>query len=194
MKLSRDFYTGDDTIEIAKQLLGKVLCSKINGIYSSGVICETEAYLGANDKASHAHRNRFTERTKIMYAKGGVAYVYLCYGIHHLFNIVTGKVGDPQAILIRGIVPIEGIEIMLERRNQLKMKPKDYIGPGKVTQALGISKLQNGLSLTENQVWIEDKGIKVNSSSIKASARVGIDYAEEDALLPYRFQYFDWDF
>ncbi|MEQ8623972.1 MAG: DNA-3-methyladenine glycosylase [Vicingaceae bacterium] len=194
MKLSRDFYIQDDTLKIAQQLLGKILCTKIDGKYCSGVICETEAYLGANDKASHAHRNRFTERTKIMYAEGGVAYVYLCYGIHHLFNIVTGKSGDPQAVLVRAIVPIEGKEFMLERRNQQKLKPKDYIGPGKVSQALGLSKAQNGLSLTESQVWIEDREINVDSSKITASARIGIDYAEEDAELPYRFQYFDWDF
>ena len=194
MKLSTDFYTRDDTLAIARQLLGKTLCSSIDGEYCSGIICETEAYLGANDKASHAHRNRFTERTKIMYAGGGVAYVYLCYGIHHLFNVVSGKAGDPQAVLIRGIFPLEGKEVMLQRRNQVKIKLKDFIGPGKVSQALGITKLQNGLSLTENQIWIEDQGIKVESSKIISSPRIGIDYAEEDAALPYRFQYFDWNF
>jgi DNA-3-methyladenine glycosylase len=193
MKLPERFYTQNDTLKVAQQLLGKVLCSNIGGEYCNGIICETEAYLGATDKASHAYGNRLTKRTKIMFARGGVAYVYLCYGIHHLFNIVTGEINDPQAILIRAIVPLEGKEQLLKRRGKDSLKAVDFVGPGKVSQALGITMEQNGLSLQENKLWIEDQGIIIDSEKIITSPRVGIDYAEEDASLPYRFQYFKLD-
>ena len=193
MKLPEIFYTQNDTLKVAKQLLGKVLCSNINEEYCSWIICETEAYLGANDKASHAYGNRLTKRTKIMFSQGGLAYVYVCYGIHHLFNIVTGEINNPQAILVRAIVPLEGKEQLLKRRIKSSIKAVDFIGPGKVSQALGITKAQNGLSLLENKLWIEDQGITIDPEKIIASPRVGIDYAEEDASLPYRFQYFKLD-
>ena len=193
MKLPLDFYTQKDTLKVAKQLLGKVMCSNIGGEFCSGIISETEAYLGANDKASHAYQNRLTNRTKIMYAEGGVAYVYLCYGIHHLFNVVTGEINDPQAILIRAVVPLKGTKQLLKRRNKSKLKTLDFSGPGKVSQAFGITSSQNGLSLQENTLWIEDQGIAIDARKIITGPRVGIDYAEEDAFLPYRFQYLALD-
>src|SRR5688572_7863163 len=103
MKLKRDFYTREDVVLVAKELLGKVLCTKWNGKTTSGIITETEAYEGITDRASHAYRGRRTERTEIMYSEGGTAYVYLCYGMHHLFNVVTNKKDIPHAVLIRAV-------------------------------------------------------------------------------------------
>ncbi len=152
------------------------------------MIVETEAYKGISDKASHAYNGRFTERTQIMYKEGGAAYIYLCYGIHHLFNVVTNVEGTPHAVLIRAIEPIEGIDTMLKRR---KKKQLDYTltsGPGSLSEALGIHYSHSGISLYENKIWIADEGIKINRNNIIASPRVGVAYAKEDALLPYRFR------
>jgi DNA-3-methyladenine glycosylase len=184
-KLTNDFYRREDVVQLSRELLGKVLVTNIDGKRTAGVITETEAYKGPEDKACHAHLNRFTKRTKVMFAAGNVAYVYLCYGIHHLFNIVTGKAGDPHAILIRAIEPIEGVEIMLERRNMEKISKRLTSGPGTLSKALGISKTHYGLSLLEDTIWIEDRNIEVEA--IVETTRIGIDYAEEHALLPWRF-------
>lgn len=189
MKLKSTFYTQHDVVSVSKQLLGKVLCTQIAGEYTSGIICETEAYAGVNDKASHAYGGRRTQRTETMYARGGVAYVYLCYGIHYLFNVVTNEEEIPHAVLIRGIQPLEGIDTMLKRRNKTKLTKDICIGPGKLSQSLGISKAQNAIDLLENEIWIEDRKIEVDADLIKTSKRIGIDYAEADALLPYRFEY-----
>lgn len=184
-KVSNSFYRQNDVVELSKQLLGKVLVTNINGQKTAGVITETEAYRGPEDKACHAHLNRFTKRTKVMFAKGGVAYVYLCYGIHHLFNVVTGDEGLPHAILIRAVEPLEGVEVMLERRNMTKIQPRLTSGPGCLSKALAIDKSHYGLNLESDVIWIEDRNIVVNE--IIATTRIGIDYAEEDALLPWRF-------
>lgn len=187
MKLQKDFYLRNNVVEISKELLGKYLFTKIDGKITSGIITETEAYAGAIDKASHAYNNRRTPRTEIMFAEGGTSYVYLCYGIHHLFNVVTNQKDIPHAILIRAIKPVDGIKTILERRNSEKLHSKISAGPGTVSQALGIKTLHTGLNLMESKIWIEDKGITINKKDITAGPRIGVDYAEEDAKLPYRF-------
>ena len=151
------------------------------------MIVETEAYVGINDKASHAYNNKKTNRTEVMYEKGGVCYVYLCYGIHYLINIVTGEKNIPHAILIRAIEPKDGIDIMLQRRSLKKTSFNITNGPGKLSQALAINKILNGKSLNSNKIWIEDLKINIDEKDILSSPRIGVDYAKEDAKLPYRF-------
>ena len=198
MKLEKDFYLSEDVVKISKDLLGKYLFTKIDGKLTAGIIAETEAYAGEIDKASHAYNNRRTKRTEIMFGEGGVSYVYLCYGIHHLFNVVTNYKNAPHAVLVRAIKPVEGIKIILERRNVIpegiisefvKKDKKNKIagGPGTVSQALGIKTEHSGLDLTGNKIWIEDKGIKISQKDIISGPRIGVDYAGEDAKLPYRF-------
>jgi DNA-3-methyladenine glycosylase len=155
---------------------------------TAGIITETEAYNGIIDKASHAYGNRRTNRTEIMYRSGGCAYVYLCYGVHSLFNVVTNKEDLPHAVLIRAIQPLHGIEIMELRRGKLRSTKAFTGGPGTVSQALGIHYSASGLSLMESKIWIEDQQIKIQKSNIIAGPRIGVDYAGEDALLPYRFR------
>lgn len=186
--LSKAFYSGDDIVAISRALLGKVLCSNIDGETTKAIITETEAYAGVDDKASHAYRGRRTKRTEIMYAQGGTAYVYLCYGIHHLFNVVTNKVDVPHAVLIRAGVPLEGVEHMLERRVRNKVDQKLLTGPGSLSKALGITTNLSGTSLTGRIIWIEDHNLVADDASIQTGPRIGIDYAEEDAARPYRFR------
>ena len=152
---------------------------------SMGMIVETEAYNGRTDKACHAHNNRFTNRTKIMYEAGGVAYVYLCYGIHHLFNIVTNEHGLADAVLIRAVEPVAGVDLMVQRRNMAAGKVALTSGPGSMSKALGIEKAHYGASLMGDTIWLEDG--QSNDFSIAARKRIGIDYAEEDKDLPWRF-------
>ena len=148
---------------------------------------ETEAYNGIIDRASHAYGDRRTPRTEIMYRKGGTAYIYLCYGIHSLFNVVTNVENVPHAVLIRSILPIAGEKIILKRRNATHVLPGLFRGPGKVTVALGIHHSQTGTSLLGNKIWIEDQGIRISNSDIAVTPRIGVEYAGKDALLPYRF-------
>lgn len=152
------------------------------------MIVETEAYAGITDKASHAYGNRKTARTEVMFREGGIAYIYLCYGIHHLFNVVTNIEGVPHAALIRGIEPLEGIEYMLERRNKIKIDYSLGNGPGSLSKSMGIHSGLSGLSLSENTIWIEDRNTPISAENILSSPRVGVGYAQEDALLPYRFR------
>ena len=187
MKLDISFYQRTDVVEIAQNLIGKVIVTNINGDISEGIITETEAYAGINDKASHAYGDRNTARTKTMYLGGGVAYVYLCYGIHHLFNVVTNIDGIPQAVLIRGIKPLAGIEHMLVRRKKKGIDKTFSSGPGTCSQAMGIRTTHDQSDLTGPNIYIEDRGILVPKQDIQIGPRIGIDYAEEDALLPYRF-------
>ncbi len=161
--------------------------TNVNGGISGGYIVETEAYNGIIDRASHAFGNRLTNRTKTMYEAGGVAYVYLCYGIHEMFNIVTSVANEPHAVLIRAIHPTEGIDLMLERRNMPSVKNNLTAGPGSVAKALGISRKMNNLSLQGNEIWVEDRGLTFAQEQVAAVPRVGVAYAKEDALLPYRF-------
>ncbi|HET8859204.1 DNA-3-methyladenine glycosylase [Marivirga sp.] len=185
-RLDYTFFENTDVVELAKMLLGKVICTNINGIYCEAMITETEAYAGRNDKACHAHMGRFTNRTSMMYEQGGKAYVYLCYGIHHLFNIVSNKKGQADAVLIRSVEPVSGLKYMMERRNVTKVSPQVFAGPGKISQALGISKKYNSEDLVvSEELFVVDHEIQIND--IVSTTRIGIDYAEEDALLPWRF-------
>jgi len=167
--------------------LGKYLFTCIDGELTGGYIVETEAYNGVIDRASHAFGNRLTPRTKTMFEHGGIAYVYLCYGIHEMFNVVTSVEGQPHAVLIRAINPTDGIDIMQYRRNMEKLKPTITSGPGSVAKALGISRQINAISLQSDILWIEDRGLTFADADIAAVPRVGVDYAGTDALLPYRF-------
>jgi DNA-3-methyladenine glycosylase len=192
--LPRSFYTRTDVVQIARDLLGKEIFTRIGGITTSGIICETEAYAGATDRASHAYGNRRTQRTEIMYAEGGTAYIYLCYGIHSLLNVVTNSRDIPHAVLIRGIMPFSGIETMLKRAGKEKGFKAFGIGPGNVSKILGIHYSLSGSDLvnkTENlnepSIWIEDNGIIISPGMIESAPRIGVDYAGEDALRPYRF-------
>lgn len=193
MLLSRSFYTRSDVTLIARELLGKYLCTGIDGLVTCGMICETEAYAGVTDRASHAFGGRRTPRTEIMFREGGTAYIYLCYGIHSLFNVVTSHAEIPHAVLIRGIVPAEGTEIMLRRTELKALSANSGTGPGKVARLLGIHYSFSGLDLirsfgdSRQAVWIEDRGILVDPQQIQTGPRIGVDYAGEDALLPYRF-------
>mgnify|MGYP001814259993 FL=1 len=187
MKLARAFYERDDVVSVSRDLLGKVLCARLRDKVTSAIITETEAYAGISDRASHAFGNRRTPRTEPMYGPGGRAYVYLCYGIHHLFNVVTSRAGTPHAVLIRAALPLEGIGTMRRRR---KRRLKDALlmtGPGTVSQALGIRTTMSGTDLRGDRIWIEDRGIAIHPDDVIVGPRVGIDYAGEDAARPYRF-------
>lgn len=186
-KLERDFYMRDDVVEVAGDLLGKVLCSDFDNITTKVIITETEAYAGVGDRASHAYGGRRTPRTEPMFAEGGIAYVYLCYGIHHLFNVVTGRRDNPLAVLVRAGRPFAGVEEMLTRRGKDRADKKLLAGPGSLSQALGIRTELSGASLSGTSVWIEDHGIEIANTAIDVGPRIGVDYAAEDAALPYRF-------
>jgi len=187
MKIPQSFYLGTDVVAISKALLGKYLFASINGIISGGYIVEAEAYNGAVDKASHAYDNRRTPRTEVMFREGGIAYVYLCYGIHEMLNIVTSTERHAQAILIRAIHPTDGIDLIMERRNMEKLKSNITAGPGSVAKALGIDRRLNGHNLQSDVLWLEDRGLNFSEEQIAAVPRIGVNYAGEDALLPYRF-------
>ncbi len=187
MKLERDFYLRDDVQAIARELLGKVLISRQKNAVCAGMITETEAYAGITDKASHAYNNRRTMRTEIMFGPGGFAYIYLCYGVHSLLNVVTNVAGIPHAVLLRGILPLEGLETIYARLRKNQLKNEIINGPGKLTKALSIHYTQSGLDLTGNDLYIEDRAIDHEGFTIKTTPRIGIDYAGEDAFLPYRF-------
>lgn len=186
-KLPVSFYQRENILQIAKELVGKVLVTNWNGKVTSGRIVELEAYNGIIDRASHAFGGRRTNRTEIMYAHGGVAYVYLCYGIHHLFNVVTHSKDVPHAILIRAIEPIEGIAEMLVRTRKKKADYTLTKGPGNVAKALGIATAHSGYSLRSKELFIADDGFVVAPKQLRSTARIGVDYAGDDALLPYRF-------
>jgi DNA-3-methyladenine glycosylase len=186
-RIAHNFYLRDDVVKISLELLGKVLCTEIGGLATKAIITETEAYAGETDKASHAYGGRRTKRTEPMYGDGGTAYVYLCYGIHHLFNVVTNKADVPHAVLIRAARPQGGIETMLTRRGKQQQDKSLLAGPGSLAKALGITTDLTGSSLSDGTIWIEDHSISVSKSKISAGPRVGVDYAEEDAARPYRF-------
>jgi len=187
MKLPASYYHTADVVALSRDLLGKYLFTCIDGQTTGGIIVETEAYNGGVDKASHAYGNRLTPRTKTMFMQGGVAYVYLCYGIHEMFNIVASSEGHPLAILVRAVEPTDGLDVMLWRRNMLSLKPNITSGPGSVAKALGISRAINAFSLDGDTIWLEDRGITFPDEAVAAVPRVGVDYAGDDALLPYRF-------
>lgn len=186
-KLTRSFYTRDDVVTVARDLLGKILCSRHDGVLTRAMITETEAYAGVEDRASHAFGGRRTKRTEPMYSDGGIAYVYLCYGIHHLFNVVTSKKNDPQAVLVRAGSPMEGLAEMRRRRDSEIVDEKLLGGPGSLACALGIRTEHTGMSLLGDRIWIEDHDVTISAGAISAGPRVGVDYAGDDAALPYRF-------
>lgn len=189
MKLPTSFYRRTDVVSISQELLGKYLVTNFAGEYTAGRIVETEAYRAPDDKACHAHLNRFTKRTQVMFEAGGVAYIYLCYGIHHLFNVVTAEAGMAHAILIRAIEPTDGIAIMQQRRGMNHQKPQLTAGPGVMSKALGINKSYTGISLTapDSPIWLEDRGDQLLKEDISSGPRIGIDYAEECKDWPWRF-------
>ncbi|HOZ77332.1 MAG TPA: DNA-3-methyladenine glycosylase [Ferruginibacter sp.] len=186
-KLTPDFYLSKNVVQTAKQLLGKILVTNIDGIHTSARIVETEAYVAFTDKASHSYNGRRTNRNEHMYAKGGISYVYICYGMHHLFNVVTNEKEIPDAVLIRGAEPLQGIEAMLKRTGKAKLDFTITRGPGNMSRALGISKIHSGLQLSGKEVFVADDGFVYPASDIGASKRIGVDGAGADALLPYRF-------
>jgi len=185
-KLPREFYTRGDTLQIAKELLGKLLVVPTEtGERVSAMIVETEAYLGVIDKAAHSYGNRRTKRTETMFAVGGTVYIFFIYGMYFQFNVVAGEVGTPHAILIRAVEPVENIEIMRARRGQMKDKNLTS-GPGKLCIALEINKSFNNENLLGNKVWLEE-GKLFSASETASGKRIGIDYAEEFAEKPWRF-------
>lgn len=186
-KISSEFYQRDDVLCISRELLGKILVTKWGKIETSGRIVECEAYAGVRDRASHAFGGRRTARNEIMYAEGGNAYVYLCYGIHHLFNIVTHSTEIPHAILIRALEPVNGIKEMLKRTGKEKADYTLTRGPGNVSKALGIHTRHSGQSLQGNKLYLADDGFVWSKKEIGISPRIGVDYAGPHALLPYRF-------
>ncbi|MGC1877903.1 MAG: DNA-3-methyladenine glycosylase [Rhabdochlamydiaceae bacterium] len=185
--LPANFYKRNDVVLIARELLGKTLFSTVGGILTGGIIVETEAYRGPEDRASHAFNNLRTPRTEVMFQEGGIAYIYLCYGIHHLLNVVTADVGTPHAVLIRAIAPTHGIETMLQRRKKIQTGPTLTSGPGSVCEALGITRDHNGHSFNGPLLSIEESDLKHDPSQVSATSRIGVDYAGQDAALPWRF-------
>ena len=191
MLLPDDFYTNDNVVEIAKALLGKVLFTQINNEICSGIIVETEAYAGINDKASHAYGGKRTTRTEIMYRKGGCAYIYLIYGMYSLFNVVTNIEGIPHAVLVRSIFPYQGIDIMEKRLGVNILKKNVGIGPGRLSKLMGFDYKMSGTTLSKSEIsdaiWIENQSIVISDKEIKSGKRIGVSYAGEDAELHYRF-------
>jgi DNA-3-methyladenine glycosylase len=183
-KLPKSFYQRQDVVKIAHELIGKVLVTNVNETLTSGVIVETEAY-SDRERGCHAYKG-MTARNKVMFDVGGRAYIYLCYGIHQMMNVVTNEKGKADAVLIRALKPLAGIEDMLQRAKTNSIKGLTT-GPGKLTKALGISRKLNGQSLKGSEIWIQDQGINFTKHQIVSSPRIGIDYAGEDALLPWRF-------
>lgn len=185
MKLERDFYQRDDVVKISRDLLGKVLVTRVGGILTSGIIVETEAY-SWKERGCHAYGAKLTPRTSVLFREGGHAYIYLCYGMHHLFNVVTNREGIAEAVLVRALEPLDGISFMLARRGARVKRHHLTTGPGKLTRSLGIDRTLNGKLLSDNEIWIEE-GKRVPAKQVEISRRIGIDYAGEDALLPWRF-------
>jgi len=187
-KLPRKFYSGTDTVEIARQLLGKLLViPDEEGRRVSGMIVETEAYLGAEDRGAHSYGGRRTARNEVMYGRAGHVYVFFVYGMYYQFNVVTGPVGRPHAILVRGLEPVEGIEVMRERRGSKAKKDRDLTsGPGKLAIVMDIDRTLNGVDLLGTRCWMENYRT-IPDSDIASGARIGIDYAGEDALKLWRF-------
>jgi DNA-3-methyladenine glycosylase len=187
IKLPASFYDRPNVVTIARDLLGKVLVTEFGGRLTSGRIVEVEAYNGIVDRASHAWSGRRTKRTEVMFGSGGTAYVYLIYGLHSLFNVVTGRKEVPHAVLVRALDPLEGIPVMLKRTGKLKLDHTLTRGPGNLSKALGLLTAHTGTSLLGDEIWIGDDGWRAKRSQIVATPRIGVDYAGEDAALAYRF-------
>jgi DNA-3-methyladenine glycosylase len=186
-KLDIHFYDRRDVLQIARDLLGKILVTQWDGVRSSGRIVETEAYAGVNDRASHAFGGRRTERSEDLYGDPGTVYMYICYGMHHLFNVITNKKNIPHGVLIRALEPLEGVEHMLYRTGKTKADYSLTKGPGNLSRALGLSKLHSGTNLFSEEIFIEDDGLRYKKDQIAITRRIGVESAREDAELPYRF-------
>jgi DNA-3-methyladenine glycosylase len=186
-RIELDFYNREDVVAIARELIGKILVTDFEGKLTSGRIVETEAYAGITDKASHAYNNRRTNRTEVMFGDAAKSYVYLCYGIHHLFNIITNARDIPHAVLIRALEPVSGIDIMLNRTGKIKADHTLTRGPGNVTKALGIDRRHTGEDLRGTNIYLLDDSFEIDVAEIVSATRIGVDYAAEDALLLYRF-------
>jgi len=186
-KLDSGFYDRKDVVKIARELLGKILVTRRDGIRCSGRIVETEAYAGVNDRASHAFGGRRTTRSEHLYGPPATAYVYICYGTHPLFNVITNKKDVPHGVLIRALEPIEGVDQMLIRTGKPIADFTLTKGPGNLSRALGISKLDSGGSLFSDEIFIEDDGLRYKKNQVGITKRIGVESAREDAELPYRF-------
>lgn len=182
-----DFYSRENVLQVAKELLGKVVITNFDGVVTSGRIVETEAYAGITDRASHSWQGKRTARNEHMYAQAATAYVYICYGIHQMLNVVTNEKDIPDAILIRAIEPILGVDTMLERTGKKKLDNTLTRGPGNVGKALGIYKAHSGIDLLGDTIYIASDNFNLPEDRIGISKRIGVNYAGEDALLPYRF-------
>lgn len=201
-RLPADFYEAP-TLDLAKNLLGQLLVHETQEGLTSGYIVETEAYIGPRDKAAHSYGGRLTPRTQVMYDHPGRAYVYQIYGMHYCLNVVSGPPGAPEAILIRALQPVDGIPLMIRRRN-LALDPHANSwpvqrlrqltnGPGKLAQAMGIDKRQYGWNLLDSPLSIQ-QGQRVLAEQIASGPRIGIDYAEEARDYPWRFWICDHPF
>jgi DNA-3-methyladenine glycosylase len=186
-KLPFNFYKRKNVVAIAKELVGKIVVTKFDGLTTSGRIVEAEAYVAMIDKASHAFGGRRTAKNEHMYASPGTAYVYICYGMHQMFNIITNEKDVPDAVLIRAVEPLEGINIMLQRTGKEKLDFTLTKGPGNVGKALGIFKKHSGLHLLDDEIYLADDGFELKENQIGISGRIGVASAGADALLPYRF-------
>ena len=186
-KLPLSFYNRKDVVSVARELLGKIIVTNFNNNSTSGRIVETEAYVALTDKASHSYAGRRTACNEHMYAAAATAYVYICYGMHRMFNIVTNEKEIPDAVLIRAVEPLKGIDIMLQRTGKLKLDHTLTKGPGNVGKALGISKQHSGLHLLDDEIYLLNDGFKLNENEIGVSGRIGVQGAGDDATLPYRF-------
>lgn len=186
-KLPLSFYHRDDVVQIAKELLGKIIITQFHGEFTSGRIVETEAYVAIVDKASHSFGRKRTARNEHMYGAPGIAYVYICYGMHQMFNIVTNGKDIPDAVLVRAVEPLKGIDIMLRRTGKKQLDYTLTKGPGNVGKALGIFKHHSGVDLSSSEIFIADDGYVVADEAVGISKRIGIESAGADALLPYRF-------
>ena len=186
-KLLLNFYKRKDVVAIAKDLLGKIVVTNFDEKITSGRIVETEAYIGFTDKASHSYEGRRTAKNEHMYAHPGTAYVYICYGMHQMFNIVTNKKNIPDAVLVRAVEPLKGIDIMLQRTGKQKLDFTLTKGPGNVGKALGIFKKYSGLYLRDDEIYLADDGFTLKENEIGISKRIGVESAFPDSELPYRF-------
>jgi DNA-3-methyladenine glycosylase len=186
-KLPIQFYKRADVLLIAKELIGKIVVTNFNGVITSGRIVETEAYIALTDRASHSFGGKRTARNEHMYSVAGTAYVYICYGMHHLFNVVTNAVNIPDAVLIRAIEPIAGIDTMLKRTGKPTLNNTLTKGPGNAAKALGISKEHSGINLAKDEIYIAEDGFEIKGKAIGTSRRIGVEGSGEAALFPYRF-------
>jgi DNA-3-methyladenine glycosylase len=186
-KLPAEFYDRPAVVSIAKELIGKIIVTKFDNVVTSGRIVETEAYIGLTDRASHSFGGRRTARNEHMYATPGTAYVYICYGMHHLFNVVTNKKDIPDAVLIRALEPIKGIDQMIRRTGKKTFDHTLTKGPGNAAKALGISKNHSGLNLLKHEIFIADDGYGIEKKLIGTSRRIGVESAGAAAQYPFRF-------